>query len=61
MRRAGCRFIAVIALAAIGRSEVQSQKEDVRFTDISSSAGVNFRQINGASPSNVTQIEAKAA
>ena len=50
MRRAGCRFIAVIALAAIGRSEVQSQKEDVRFTDISSSAGVNFRQINGASP-----------
>jgi hypothetical protein len=36
-----------------GRDRPQRRAEpetDVRFTDFSSSAGVNFRQINGASP-----------
>ena len=55
----GCRFVFVfVALAVIGRGDVHSQKHvasvapsaNVGFTDISSSAGVHFRQINGASP-----------
>ena len=58
MNVSGCRFVAVfIALAVIGRGDVHSQKPagstpstNVRFTDISSSAGVDFRHINGASP-----------
>jgi hypothetical protein len=49
--RAGGRFVAVlVVLAVIGRGDMHSQTQDVRFTDISSSAGVHFRQINGASP-----------
>jgi hypothetical protein len=49
-----CRFVAAfIALAIIGASDVHSQKHSggdapsmkVPFTDITRSAGVNFRQI----------------
>jgi len=55
----GCRFVAAfMALAIFAGSDVHSQKHsvsdapspNVRFTDISASAGLNFRQINGASP-----------
>jgi enediyne biosynthesis protein E4 len=54
----GCRFVAAfIALGIIGGRAVYSQKHadgnassmNVRFTDIGGTAGVNFRQINGAS------------
>jgi hypothetical protein len=55
----GCRVVAVVVvLAIIGPGDVRGQKPvgrdapstAVRFTDVSSSAGVSFRQINGASP-----------
>ena len=58
MNISGCRFVAAfIALGIIGGRAVYSQKHadgnapsmNVRFTDISGTAGVNFRQINGAS------------
>ena len=49
MNLAGCRVAAVsIALASIVRGDVHSQKP-AGFTDITSSAGVQFHQINGAS------------
>jgi hypothetical protein len=49
---------AVVGLAIIGGAKAHSQKPsggdtrfiDVRFTDVSSSSGLNFQQINGASP-----------
>jgi len=45
-----CRLAAVfVALAIVDSTVVQSQKP-VGFTDITRSAGVQFRQINGASP-----------
>ena len=59
MNISGCRFVAAfIALGIIGGRAVYSQKHadgnasstNVRFTDIGGTAGVNFRQINGASP-----------
>jgi hypothetical protein len=46
---ARCRIAAVlIGLAIAGRGDVHSQKP-VGFTDVTASAGVQFRQINGAS------------
>jgi enediyne biosynthesis protein E4 len=59
MNLSGCRFAAVvIALGIIGGNGVHSQNHpggeapssNVRFTDISGSAGLHFRHINGASP-----------
>ena len=49
MTLSGCRLAAaLIGLALISRTEVHGQKH-LGFTDISRSAGVQFRQINGAS------------